>query len=71
MSFIQSYYNVCHLIYVVLVGVADPNSSLRVPNSDPDPTLMSTTLTETENVTTYACCLAPGGPTNKENKLGL
>jgi hypothetical protein len=36
------------------------------------PTLISTTkLTATENVTTYACCLTPGGPTDKENQLKM
>ncbi len=46
-----------------------------VPNCldpDPDPTLMSTTkLTGTENVTTYGCCLAPGGPTDKGNPIKI
>ncbi len=38
--------------------------------SDLGHTLMITTkLTGTENVTTYACYLAPGGPTDKEIKL--
>jgi hypothetical protein len=31
---------------------------------------MSTTkLTGRENLTTYACCLAPGRPTEKENPI--
>ncbi len=47
-------------------SVADPDSFLSI--SDPDPTLMSTTKrTGTENVTTYACFLAPCGPNEKES----
>ncbi len=30
-----------------------------------------TKLTGTENVTTYACCLAPSGPTDMENKVWI
>jgi hypothetical protein len=42
--------------------------------SDPDPdrTPMSETkLTEREHLTTYASCLAPGGPTDKENNVKM
>ncbi len=38
----------------------------------PDPTLMSATkLTGTENETTYSYCLAPGGPSDKENQVKM
>jgi hypothetical protein len=55
-------------------SVADPDPFiyldpfLSVP--DPYPTQMSMTkLTERENLTTYACCLGPGRPTDKENQV--
>ncbi len=64
----------------VHTSVADPdphNFPSSVPKCfsdldlDPDPTLMSTTkVTERENLT-FACCLAPGGTTDKETQVKL
>jgi hypothetical protein len=58
--------------YTTSVTATDPyHFPGSVPKGlDPDPTLMSTTkLTGMENLTIYVCCLSPGGPTDKKNKL--
>ncbi len=53
----------------VRTGFADPDPDpYNFP--DPDPTLMSTTkLTGRGNLIMYACCLAPGEPTDNENQV--
>ncbi len=65
--------------YNVAISDADPvcldphNFSGSVPKCfGPDPSLKNATnLTGTENVTTYACSLAPSGPTDKENQVKI
>ncbi len=49
----------------------EPVLLIRI-RSDLYPTLMNTTkLTGKENLTTYACCLAPCGPTDKANQVQM
>ncbi len=56
-------------IYGILKNIRNSENTVV---SDPDPTLVSTTkLTGTENVMAYACCLAPGGPTDKQQQVKI
>ncbi len=73
--------NYTYVIQCVQTSIADPDpynfflvTDPFLSDSDPDldPSLLRTTkLTYMENVPTYACCLASGGPTNKENQVKI